>query len=145
MDGLTGKDLLRLPVTVRGIRVGRVVDLLLHPTEERALGADVFCRDERHRFLPFAAASLRSGAFELTSPLVLLDLRPDSFYRLEARPLSDLRGAAVAEGLRLEDVVLAPDWTIVGLVLDDPDGPRRIPLDGVVLPPRRRRSARLSG
>ena len=127
---------MRLPVKVRGIQVGRLVDVLLHPTEPRALGADILCGDDRHRYLPFPAARVERGAFELTSPLVLLDLRSDSFYRLEARALSELRGVPLAGGSPLQDVVLGPDWAIVELVLGERDGSRRVPLDGVVLPPR---------
>lgn len=144
MSPLTGDELLRLPVKVRGIQVGRVVDVLLHPTEPRALGADVLCGDDRHRYLPFLAARVERGAFELTSPLVLLDLRSDSFYRVEARALSELRGAPLAGGSPLQDIVLDRDWGIVELVLGERDGPRRVPLDGLVLPPRGQRRRKLS-
>jgi PRC-barrel domain protein len=137
--GLTGEELLRLPVRVRGIRVGRVVDVLIHPTDSRALGADVLCGDDRHRFLPFPAARLGSRELEVTSPLVLLDLQDDSSYRLEARSLSELRGTPVAGGSSLQDVVLGPDWEIVEIVLNGSEGPRRVPLDGIVLPPRHER------
>ena len=131
--------MLRLPVRVRGIRVGRVVDVLIHPTDPRALGADVLCGDNRHRFLPFPAARLTSRELEVTSPLVLLDLQDDSSYRLEARALSDLRGIPVAGRGSLQDVVLGPDWAIMEVVLNGSDGPRRAPLDGIVLPPRHER------
>jgi hypothetical protein len=131
--------LLRLPVRVRGIRVGRVVDVLIHPTDPRALGADVLCGDNRHRFLPFPAARLTSRELEVTSPLVLLDLQDDSSYRLEARALSDLRGIPVAGRGSLQDVVLGPDWAIMEVVLNGSDGPRRAPLGGIVLPPRHER------
>ena len=139
MRGLTGEELLRLPVRARGIRLGRVVDVLIHPSDPRALGADVLCGDHRHRFLPFPAARLGSRGLEVTSPLVLLDLQDDSAYRLEARALSELRGALVAGRSSLQDVVLGPDWAIVEVVLNGGEGPRRVPLDGIVLPPRHER------
>jgi hypothetical protein len=133
-----GDDLLRRPVRVRGIQVGHAVDLLLHPAEPRVLGLDVLCRDDRHRFLPLTAATVRDDRVEASSPLVLLDLREDSFYRLEARALGELRGMPLAGGRSLEDVVLGPGWAIVELVLDGD----RVPLDGIVLPqPERRRAA----
>jgi hypothetical protein len=138
--GLTGEELLRLPVRARGIRLGRVVDVLIHPTDPRALGADVLCGDDRHRFLPFPAARLGSRGLEVTSPLVLLDLQDDSSYRLEARALRELRGIPVAGRSSLQDVVLGPDWAIVEVVLSGSEGPRRVPLDGIVLPPRRERA-----
>jgi hypothetical protein len=134
--GLTGNELLRLPVRVRGIQLGRAVDVLLHPSLPQALGLDVLCGDEKHRFLPFSAASIHDGRVEAASALVLLDLRDDSFYRLEARPLSRLRGSSIAPGRSLQDVVLGDDWAIAELVLEDRDGTSRVPLDGLVLPSR---------
>lgn len=139
MRRLTGEELLRLPVRVQGVRFGRAVDVLLHPTDPRALGIDVLCRDERHRFLPLAAASVGPNGVEVCSALVLLDLGDDSIYRLEARALNDLRGTPVSGRAALQDVVLGPDWAIVELVLDDSEGSKRVPLDGLALPPRRER------
>jgi hypothetical protein len=134
--GLTGDELLRRPVRLRGIQLGRPVDVLLHPSEPHALGLDVLCGDERHRFLPLSAAEVRDDHVEAASSLVLLDLRPDSFYRLRARPLSALRGTRVDDQYQLQDVVLGPDWRIVELVLE---GGERVPLDGLVLPGLRSR------
>jgi hypothetical protein len=132
--GHTGDELLRLPVRLRGIHLGRAVDLLLHPTAPQALGLDVLCGDDTHRFLPFSAATLGDAAFEVDSPFVLLDLPPGSFYRVQARSLSALRGTRVgADGSVLHDVVLGPGWAVEELVLD---GARRVPLDGLLLPAR---------
>ena len=142
MRGLTADDILRLPVRVRGIQVGRAVDVLLHPTAPRALGVDVFCGDERHRFLPFSAATVGPDELAAASPFVLLDLRDDSFYRLEARPLSELRGVRLDGRAALQDVVLGPDWAVEGLVLEDANGRRQVPLDGIVLPAGRVRRRR---
>ena len=136
MSGVTGDDLLRRPVRVRGIQLGHAVDVLLHPTEPHALGVDVLCGDDRHRFLPFSAATLQEDHVEASSPLVLLDLRDDSFYRREARALSRLRGTPLAGG-SLQDVVLGPGWSVVELVVDG----ERVPLDGNVLPRRPERRA----
>lgn len=130
---ITGDDLLRRPVRVHGIHLGRPVDLLLHPTEPKGLGLDVLCGDDRHRFLPFSASVLTERHVEAASPLVLLDLRDESFYRREARSLNGLRGTPLRDRSSLKDVVLARDWTISELVLD---GDERVPLDGIVLPPR---------
>ena len=110
--------------------------MLLHPQEPQALGLDVLCGDERHRFLPLSAVEVREGHFEASSPLVLLDLREDSYYRRETRSLGALRGAAVEDGAALEDVVLDGGWRIVELVLEDGE---RLPLDGIALPARRSR------
>jgi hypothetical protein len=134
--GLTGEELLRRPVRLHGIQLGRPVDVLLHPREPHALGLDVLCGDERHRFLPVSAAEVRRGHVEAASLLVLLELRADSFYRLRARPLSALRGARIDDEHQLQDVVLGPDWRIMELVLE---GGERVPLDGLVLPGLRSR------
>ena len=136
MRGLTGEELLRRPVRLRGIELGRAVDVLLHPQEPRALGLDVLCGDERHRFLPLTAVEVRDDHVEAASPLVLLDLRDDSFYRREARPLSALRGTAVDGDAELEDVVLGLGWRVVELVLDDG---KRVLLNGIALPGLRSR------
>ena len=120
---------------LRGIQLGRAVDVLLHPSRPQALGLDVLCGDDRHRFLPLAAATVRDDQIEVVSPLVLLDLRDDSFYRREARALSALRGATVA-GRSLQDLVLGQDWAVAGLVLADREGTSRVPLDGLALPSR---------
>jgi hypothetical protein len=130
---ITGDELLRRPVRVHGVHVGQPVDLLLHPTEPQALGLDVLCGDDLHRFLPLSAAEVTERHVEAFSPLVMLDLREGSFYRREARSLNGLRGTPLRGRSSLQDVVLAPDWTISELVLD---GDERIPLDGIVLPPR---------
>jgi hypothetical protein len=143
VSGLTGDELLRRPVRVRGIQLGRPVDVLLHPTEPQALGLDVLCGDDQHRFLPLSAARVGADHVEAASPLVLLDLKEGSFYRDEARSLNELRGTPVAGRSSLQDIVLGPDWAIAELVLDGRDGRRRVELDGLVLPPRsaRRRAA----
>ncbi|HEX3687027.1 MAG TPA: hypothetical protein VHU60_05530 [Gaiellaceae bacterium] len=136
MRGVTGEELLRRPVRLRGIQLGRPVDVLLHPREPHALGLDVLCGDERHRFLPASAAKVHSDQVEVTSPLVLLDLREDSFYRLRTRSLSALLGTRVGDEGELEDIVLGPGWRIVELVLEGGD---RVPLDGLALPGGRSR------
>jgi hypothetical protein len=133
--GLTGGELLRRPVQLRGIELGRAVDVLLHPHEPQALGLDVLCGDQRHRFLPLSAVEVRKNCVEAASPLVLLDLREDSFYWRQARSLGAIRGTAV-DGCALEDVVLDARWRIVELVLE---GGEQVPLDGIALPARRSR------
>jgi hypothetical protein len=137
---ITGDELLRRPVRVHGIHVGQPVDLLFHPTEPQALGLDVLCGDDLHRFLPMSAAEVTERHVKAFSPLVLLELREGSFYRQEARSLNGLRGTPLGDRSSLQDVVLASDWTISELVLD---GDERVPLEGIVLPPRtERRRAR---
>jgi hypothetical protein len=131
-------------VRVRGIQLGRPVDVLLHPDEPQALGLDVLCGDDRHRFLPLSAASVVDDHVEAASPLVLLDLRDGGFYRREARSLNRLRGTRVGSGSALQDVVLDPRGEITALVVD---GDEQVAVDDEVLPPRteRRRARWLPG
>lgn len=77
-------DLLNLPVRVRGIKLGRPVDLIVDRERSRALGFDVLCGDEAHRFLPFAVAAVRDDEIEIFTPLVLLDFGQVGFYREQA-------------------------------------------------------------
>jgi hypothetical protein len=142
VNGVRGDELLRRAVRVRGVHIGHPVDLLLHPTKAQALGLDVLCGDDRHRFLPLSAATVHEDHVEAASPLVLLDLREDDFYRREARPLGELRGVPLEGSRTLQDVVLGGDWSVEELVLDG----ERVPLDGITLPPRseRRRARWLS-
>jgi hypothetical protein len=104
MGSRSATELLQLPVELHGIRLGQPVDLLLDPTEWRALGFVVRCGDESSRFLVFAAADLREDAIEVTSALLLLE--DVDFYRDRSRSLRDLLGG------ELRDVLVAPDGSV---------------------------------
>ncbi len=86
------EELLNLPVRVRGIELGRPVDLIVDHGVTRAVGFDVLCGDEAHRFLPFAVASVVGDGIEIESPFVLLDLDQVAFYREQATSLRALNG-----------------------------------------------------
>ena len=88
------EHLLRLPVLLRGIRVGNVVDVILDADGERPLGLEVRCRDDRHRFLPMAAASERADRVVMDSPFALLDTDELEFYREHGVPLRSRREPA---------------------------------------------------
>jgi hypothetical protein len=104
MGSRSAIELLQLPVQLHGIRLGRPVDLLLDPTEWRALGFVLLCGDESRRFLVFAAADVQEDAIELSSALVLLE--DVDFYRERSRSLRDLlRG-------ELHDLLVAPDGSV---------------------------------
>ncbi|HYX76604.1 MAG TPA: hypothetical protein VE757_05450 [Gaiellaceae bacterium] len=98
-------DLLELPVRMRGIALGRAVDLLIDRERPRAIGFDVLCGDEAHRFLPFVAASLRDDAIEIDSPFLLLDFAQVDFYRHQATTLRELTDDR-------RDLVVGNDGTI---------------------------------
>jgi uncharacterized protein YrrD len=81
------RGLLRLPVRTQGIELGYVVDVIVDPDSERVLGLDVLCRDQEHRFLPLAAATIGKESIDVASSLHLLDLDEGSFYRRKATSL----------------------------------------------------------
>lgn len=90
MSGRAASELLSLPVRMRGIQLGRPVDVLLDRTADRVLGFELRCGDGAHRFLPFAVANLRSDEIDVASALALLDERELNFYRGKSRRLSEL-------------------------------------------------------
>lgn len=120
MRGLTGDQLLRRPVRLRGIDLGRAVDLILDRGARRVVGFEVRCGDEEHRFLAWPAARLEDGHIDVRSPLVLLDRDELAFYTERGRTLSALR-----RDEQVLDVVLSPGGEVVELVVRGPDGPER--------------------
>src|SRR5436190_135290 len=143
MIELSGDGLLALPVRLHGIELGRPVDVLLDCEALRAVGLDVLCGDDVHRFLPLTTASIGAGALTIYSPLVLLEEDELDFYRSRAFALSSVRGQAVTcKGRdlgKLHDVVLAPGGDLVAFVLETG---RRVPFDDALrVAPRRRTAA----
>src|SRR5919198_4649595 len=99
---LTGTELLSRPVRLHGLDLGRPVDILLDREALRAVGLDVLCRDEVHRFLPLPTAAVGADALTIHSPLVILEEDELDFYRSRAFELSVLRGRDVTR----DDVTL---------------------------------------
>ena len=124
----TGDELRSRPVCIRGIQLGRVVELLVDPAGLRLIGFDIRCGDDAVRFLPVAATRIRDQELEVRSALLLLDENDTSFYRRRTRPLSELRELPVRaeDGVagRLRDVLVEEDGGIAELVLEDG---RRVP------------------
>lgn len=117
-------ELLSLPVRHNGIDLGHPVDVLLSLDTGQALGLEVRCRDDVHRFIPLGAARLASHATELFSPLALLD--DVAFYRARGAAFRALRGAAVAGHGALADVLLADSGAIDSLLVETRSGPTRL-------------------
>ena len=119
---LSAEELLRFPVRLDGIDVGRAVDLIVDPLQHRALGLDVLCRDEVHRFLPLAAADVRESEIRVTSPFALMDDHGFAFYRGSASSLRQLKGRHVARRGRdlgaIRDIVVSPSGEIEAFVVD---------------------------
>ena len=142
MKERTGDELLALPVRLHGIQLGRPVELLLDREARRAVGLDVRCGDEVHRFLPLPTADIRSTEIRILSPLVLLEPRELDFYRSRTVALGRLRGGAVELNGRqlgpLRDVVLAEDGRVIAAIVNE----QRIEFDeGLRFAPKRRSAA----
>jgi hypothetical protein len=113
--------LLVLPVRLHGIQIGRPVDLLLDLEERKAVGLDVLCGDDVHRFLPLSTAAVSDEEIVIRSPFVLLEEDQLAFYRQRAVELATLRGKSVERDGRhvgaLEDVVVRAEGTVTALVV----------------------------
>jgi sporulation protein YlmC with PRC-barrel domain len=85
MGSRMARELLQLPVTLRGIRLGRCIDVVLDDERERVVGVVVLCGDDTERFLVLDAADVRDGAIDVSSALFLLE--DVDFYRQRGRSL----------------------------------------------------------
>jgi hypothetical protein len=142
----TGDELLALPVRLRGIQLGRPVDLLLDREVPRVVGIDVLCGDELHRFLPLTTASVGDDEVVIRSALVLLEEDGLAFYRSRTFALTALRGHPVEHrGVRagaLRDIVVGADGGLLALLVGTDEGTRRVPFDdGVRYAPANRSAA----
>lgn len=86
--------LLAEPVLMKGIRVGRVVDVVFAPDGETAVGLEVRCEDGQHRFLPLAVATQDERGIAIDSPFALLDASELDFYRERGLTLRNGSGRA---------------------------------------------------
>jgi hypothetical protein len=140
MGSLSASAALHLPVRLRGILLGRPVDLLLETNTWHVLGFVVRCGDESHRFLPLAASQTTEDEIQVGSSLMLLE--DVGFYRARGTSYRSLLGGEVQRGGRpagrLRDLVLA-GGEVTELELDrgGATGVVRVPATGsVVLPSR---------
>jgi hypothetical protein len=136
MRELSGDELLALPVRLHGIQLGRPVDLLLDREALRAVGLDLVCGDDVHRFLPLPTATLSDREISIPSALVLLEEDELAFYRSRALALSSLRGSPVERDGRevgaLRDVVVGDDGALVAVLVEQDGLAKRVPFDGTL-------------
>ena len=85
MGSDSATELLRLPVRLDGIRLGRCVDVVVDD-DERVVGVVVRCGDDAERFLVLDAAEVRDGEIAVSSALLLLE--EVEFYRKRGRSIS---------------------------------------------------------
>jgi PRC-barrel domain len=75
-------ELLEATVVFKGVRIGRIVDVILDRVGGEVVGFEVRCDDRKHRFLPRAAATVADDSrVEVGSPFALLDTAELEFYR----------------------------------------------------------------
>jgi hypothetical protein len=132
----TADSLLQLPVRLRGIQLGRPVELVVDLDGRRAIGVEVLCGDGSKRYLPLAAARVRDDEIAVGSSLLLFAETDLAFYRRRACTLGELRGRPVERGGRplgaLVDVVLTPMGAVVELLVEQGGQQRRVPFDDSV-------------
>jgi hypothetical protein len=132
MGGYIG-DLLRLPVRLRGIQLGRPVDVIFDRERRRALGLEVHCGDEERRFLPFAVTTRRSQEISIASAFMLLDESELRFYTDRGATFASVRGSVVERAGRrlgeLVDVRLDSDGAIDELIVRSAAGQVAIAYD----------------
>jgi PRC-barrel domain len=75
------EQLLEQPVSLHGVRMGHVVDVILDAAEGLPMGLEVRCLDRRHRFLPMAAATPVGDEVVIDSPFALLETDELEFYK----------------------------------------------------------------
>ena len=144
MGSLSASAALQLPVRLRGIQLGRPVDLLLETDTWNALGFVVRCRDRSQRFLPLAAAQTTEDEIRVGSALMLLE--DVGFYRARGTSYRSLLGGEVLRSGRsagrLRDLVLA-NGEVTELELDrgGAGGVVRVPAPGFVVVPSRASAA----
>jgi hypothetical protein len=141
----TGDELLALPVRLHGIQLATPVDMLLDRDGLRAVGLDLLCGDEEHRFLPLATAAIDDAQIAVLSALVLLEEDGLDFYRKRTLALGALRGGAVAQRGkdlgRLDDVVIGAAGELRAVLVEQNGRRSRLPYDATLEVVPKRRSA----
>jgi hypothetical protein len=144
MGSLSATAALHLPVRMRGIQLGRPVDLLLETHTWHAIGFVVRCRDDSERFLPLAAAQTTSEEIGVGSALMLLE--DVGFYSARGTSYRSLLGGEVHRGGRpagrLRDLRFV-DGAVTELELDrgGTTGVVHVPASGSIVVPSRASAA----
>jgi len=138
-------ELLSQVVRLRGLGLGRTVDLFLDRDDLRVVGFHVLCGDDEHRFLPLAAARIAEDGIEIASPLVLLEEAQLDFYSTRTFSLDAIRGRPVRRRDRdvgvLRDLRLNEDSTVAAVVVEADGHEETLRFDDSIRFDPRRRSA----
>lgn len=119
---------------MRGILLGRPVDLLLDLDTWHVLGFVVLCGDEVRRFLPFGAAQPRGDEIAAASALMLLD--DVGFYEERGVSFRSLLEGEVGGGF-LSDLELDAAGSVRTLVVERDGAIARLPAEGALVVPTR--------
>ena len=103
MGSVSAAASLQLPVRLRGIKLGRPVDILLDLEAWNTLGFVVLCGDESRRFLPFAASLVADDEIAVGSALMLLE--DAGFYEKRGVSFRSILGTELGEAL-IRDVMI---------------------------------------
>jgi hypothetical protein len=125
MGSLSAAGSLLLPVQLRGIQLGRPIDLLLDLDHWNVLGFVVLCGDESRRFLPLAASQVLDREIAVGSALMLLeDAGVDERRGVSFRTLL---GTPVAGG-RVRDAWFTSGGAVAELEVEIDGDRRRVPV-----------------
>lgn len=132
MGSLSAAGLVGVPVRLRGILLGRPIDLILDAVGRRVLGFVVESGDEAPRFLPFAASQPAEDIVAVGSALMLLD--DVGFYRKRGVSFRSLLGTPIERGGlaagTLADMWVAPTGDVLELEVEVEGTRQRIPAAG---------------
>ena len=78
---MLGEELLGRPVRWRGVRLGRVDDVILERRSGSPIGFEVGCPDGTKRFLALAACRTLNDEVAVDSPMTLLEAQTLAYYR----------------------------------------------------------------
>ena len=134
MGALSAAASLQLPVRMRGIQLGRPVDILLDLHTWHVLGFVVLCGDESRRFLPYAACQAQPTEIAVGSALMLLE--DVGFYEERGTSFRSLLDGTV-QGGTLRDVLIGPGGAVTQLELERDGTIARVQAAGLMVVPTR--------
>jgi hypothetical protein len=139
MRSLSAAGLLRVPVQLRGIQLGRPTDLLIDVHSWHVVGFVVHCGDESARFLPWAASQPSESEIAVASALMLLE--DVAFYETRSTSFRALLGVTVPPGGTLQDVLVGAGGTVTEFEVERQGEVIRIPPAAVKVVPTRATAA----
>jgi hypothetical protein len=134
MGSFSAAATLQLPVQLRGIKLGRPVDILLDLDQRHVVGFVVRCGDESRRFLPLAACTTSTDEIAVSSALMLLE--DVAFYKDRSVSFRSLLDGAV-DGGELRDVEFDSAGVVETLDVEREGVHERIPAEGTLVVPTR--------